>query len=153
MSLLSLQTFAPLLSNVIYEVITKVLANCIKLFLPNIISPNQTSFIAGQNATNNAIDLQEVVHSMNHMAGKKRFMVVKLDLAKAYEKMEWSFVHDSLERLRFPQHIIDVIHACMSTAAFRINWQGRTSQQFSSSRGLHQGDLCLCSFSLLLLSV
>lgn len=77
---------------------------------------------------------------MNHMAGKKRLMVVKLDLAKAYEKMEWSFVHDSLERLQFPQHIIDVIHACMSTATFRINWQGRTSQQFTSSRGLRQGD-------------
>lgn len=96
--------FRPIsLCNVIYKVVTKILANRIKPFLPYIISPNQYSFISGRSTIDNAIILQEVVHSMNHMTGKKRFMVVKLDLAKAYDKMEWSFIKDSLEILNFPQ--------------------------------------------------
>lgn len=88
-----LSDFCPIaLCNVVYKVITKVIANRIKRFIPYIISQNQASFIVGQNTTDNTIILQEVVHSMNLMAGKKRYMVVKLDLAKAYDKMEWSFI-------------------------------------------------------------
>lgn len=124
----------------IYKVITKVLSNCIKSFLPHIISQNQTSFVAGRNATDNSIILQEIVHSMGIMKGRKRFMVIKLDLAKEYDKMEWSFVKDCLEMLRFPTHIVDLIYACLSSVSMSINWQGRPSERFFPSRGLRQGD-------------
>lgn len=133
--------FRPIaLCNVIYKIVTKVLANRIKPILPSIISKNQTSFISGRNATDNAIILQEVVHSMQAMGGRKRFMVLKLDLAKAYDKMEWCFVKDSLERLSFPNHITELIHTCLSSSSFCINWQGRQSNQFYPTRGLRQGD-------------
>lgn len=90
--------FRPIaLCNVIYKIITKILANRIKQFLPDIITQNQTSFIAGRNATDNAIILQEVVHSMSIMTGRKRYMVIKLDLAKAYDKMEWSFIREFIK--------------------------------------------------------
>lgn len=95
--------FRPIsLCNVVYKIVTKILANRIKSFLPYVISPNQSSFISERSTIDNAIILQEVVHSMNLMSGKKRFMVVKLDLAKAYDKMEWSFIKDALECLHFP---------------------------------------------------
>lgn len=79
------------------------------------------------------------MHSMNHMARKKRFMVDKLDLAKAYDKMEWSFIKESLEILQFPHHISNLISECMSSSSFRINWQGRPSTS-SSRSSLRQGD-------------
>lgn len=133
--------FRPIaLCNVIYKIVTKVLANRIKILLPNIISPNQSSFISGRNTTDNCIILQEAVHSMNYMTGKQRFMIIKLDLVKAYDKMEWSFITESLELLHFPRHIVDLIRTCIATTSMSVNWQGRASQAFSPTRGLRQGD-------------
>lgn len=63
-----------------------------------------------------------------------------MDLANAYDKMEWSFIEESMELLHFPHHIINLICACMSTASFCISWYGCPSNSFRSSRGLHQGD-------------
>lgn len=95
--------FRPIaLCNVIYKIVTKILASRMKHFLPYIIGQNQTNFITGRNATDNPIILQEVVHSMNNMTGRKRYMVIKLDLAKAYDRMEWSFIRECLDLLRFP---------------------------------------------------
>lgn len=129
--------FRPIaLCNVIYKIVTKVLANRIQPILPSIISKNQSSFISGRNATNNAIILQEVAHSMHFMGGRKSFMVLKLDLAKAYDKMEWCFIKDSLDRLGFPSHISELIYACLSSSSFCINWQGHQSPKFFPSRGL-----------------
>lgn len=54
--------------------------------------------------------------------------------------MELNFIAESLELLKFPSHIIDLIKDCMASVSMSINWQGRASHQFSPSRGLHQGD-------------
>lgn len=109
-------------------------------FLPYIISQNQASFIAGRSTTDNAIVLQEIVHSVNQMVGRKRYMVIKLDFAKAYNKMEWNFIKEALDILHFPLHIMALIYAYMSSSSFSINWQGRASHRFFPSRGLRQGD-------------
>lgn len=87
--------FRPIaLCNVICKIVTKALVNRIKCLLPHIISPNQSSFISGRNTIDNCIILQETVHSMSYMSGKQRFMIIKLDLAKAYDNMEWCFILD-----------------------------------------------------------
>lgn len=133
--------FRPIaLCNVIYKIVTKVLSNHIKSFLPYIISQNQASFITGRSTTDNAIILSETIHSMNLMAGRKRYTVIKLDLAKAHNKMEWSFIKESLDILQFPPHITKLIYERMSSLAFSINWQSRSSQRFYPSRGLRRGD-------------
>lgn len=134
--------FRPIaLCNVIYKIVTKILASRMKHFLPYIIGQNQTSFITGRNATDNPIILQEVVHSMNNMTGRKRYMVIKLDLAKAYDRMEWSFIRECLDLLRFPPpHIAELIHACLSSVSMSINWHGCPSEKFFPTRGLRQGD-------------
>lgn len=77
---------------------------------------------------------------MNLMAGKKRFMVVNLDLAKAYDKMEWSFMREALEILHFPKQITELIFNCMSSSSLSINWQGRPTHSFYPFRGIRQGD-------------
>lgn len=128
------------LCNVIYKIVTKVIANRIKCLLPKVISPNQNSFIAGRSTLDNSIILQEVIHSMNAMTGKKGMMIIKLDLEKAYDRMKWDLVEQSLNLLAFPPNLIVVIRACMNTVNMSINWCGRPTQNFSPSRGLRQGD-------------
>lgn len=94
----------------------------------------------GKNSTDNSIVLQEAVHSMNSMGGKQRFMVIKLDLTKAYDKMEWHFIFEALELLSFPRTIIDLVQECLATSWMCVNWQGRASDEFAPERGLRQGD-------------
>lgn len=133
--------FRPIaLCNVIYKIVTKVIANRIKGILPKLISLNQSSFISGRSTFDNSIVLQEIVHSLSYMTGKKGYMVVKLDLQKAYDKMEWSFVLQSMELLGIPPNLISIIQSCLSTINMCINWYGRHSNNFSTSCGLRQGD-------------
>lgn len=47
---------------------------------------------SGASQVDNAIILQEVIHSMAHHNGSKGYMIIKLDLEKAYDRLEWSFI-------------------------------------------------------------
>ena len=86
----SITEFYPIsLSNVISQVVTKVLANRIKSILPNVISDTQSTFILDRLISNNTTMAFEVLHRMrNRRKGKTGHMAVKLDISKAYDRVE-----------------------------------------------------------------
>lgn len=137
----SIKDFRPIsLCNVIYKILTKVLTFRIKNFLPDIISPNQCSFVPGRISSDNIIIAQEVIHSMKNMKGKKGFMAIKVDLEKAYDRLRWDFVLSCLEELNFPHHIVSLIKACITSVNMQILWEGSATREFLPSRGIRQGD-------------
>jgi hypothetical protein len=86
--------------NVLYKLISKVLANRLKKVLPSIISPTQSAFIPGRLISDNILAAYETLHTMHsRMSGKKGFMVVKIDMSKAYDRMEWRFLEAIMGRL------------------------------------------------------
>lgn len=62
----------------------------------DLIAPPQTSFISGRQMVDNVIICQELLHSVKRKQGRRGEMVLKLDLAKAYDRLEWSFIQDML---------------------------------------------------------
>ena len=85
-------------------------------------------------------------------------MVAKIDLEKAYDRLEWPFIRFTLQFFNFPQQIIDLIMTCLETSSILVMCNGQTSKPFNPSRGVHQGDplshylfiLCLNHLSLYL---
>lgn len=67
-------------------------------------------------------------------------MILKFDLEKAYDRLEWSFVMSTLICLGIPEELREIIHLCISSGSMRINWNENVSDSFNSSRGLGQGD-------------
>ncbi|XP_060970043.1 uncharacterized protein LOC115713657 [Cannabis sativa] len=90
------------LCNVAYKVVSKVLANRLKIVLPNVISENQSAFISGRLISDNIMVAFEVMHYLKRKRKEKTgFMALKLDLSKAYDRIEWGFLKAMMLRMGF----------------------------------------------------
>lgn len=69
-----------------------MLVDKIKGILPSLISPNQNGFVPGRHITDNIVIAEEMNHSMRHMKSKIGYMDTKVDLEKAYDKLNWKFI-------------------------------------------------------------
>ncbi|XP_026410488.1 uncharacterized protein LOC113305688 [Papaver somniferum] len=85
-------------------------------------------------------------------------MAVKLDMSKAFDRIEWGFLIATLRRLGFHNDWCDMIYECVSTISATIILNGRPGEVFYPTRGLRKGDplspyffiICMESFSRLL---
>jgi hypothetical protein len=80
------------LCNVIYKLIAKCLANRLKSHLPDYVHPSQQAFIEGRRISNNIIVAQEITHSFTLSTWKNSAFMLKIDLAKAFDRLEWNFI-------------------------------------------------------------
>lgn len=82
--------FRPInLYNVLYKVITKVLANRLKKVLSFIISKNQSAFSPRKLLSDNVMVAYEMLHSMrSRQKGKTESMAIKFDMSKVYDHTE-----------------------------------------------------------------
>ena len=95
--------FRPIsLSNVLYRIFSKVLANKLKIIMPHLISEQQSSFMFDRLISDNILVAFETLHYMrNHNKGNSGFMALKLDMSKAYDRVEWSFMEKVLVKMGF----------------------------------------------------
>lgn len=85
------------LCNISYKIITKVMVSRLKEVSKKLVGPNQRSFVPGRQIVDNIIVFQEVLNSMRTRKAKVGWMIMKIDLEKAYDKLDWNFIRDSLE--------------------------------------------------------
>lgn len=88
----------------------------------------------------NAILAQEVVHFMENLRAKNGSLAMKIDLEKAYDKLEWDFLEDTLRDFNFPTVIINLVMCCVRSSSVSILWNGERLPSCKTDRGLRQGD-------------
>jgi hypothetical protein len=133
--------FRPIsLTNFNYKIISKILSNHLKPLLHKIISPTQSAFLKDCSIHDNTTLAHEIFHSMKQKKGNGGLMVVKLDIEKAFDSMEWEFLSKILSLLGFNSRWIQWISQCITTSSFSILLDGAPYGKFFPSRGFRQGD-------------
>lgn len=127
------------LCNVAYKIIAKSLAERIKIHLPHLIHHAQHAFVKGRHITTNIIITQEIAHSFNLCSWKQKGFMLKLDLAKAFDRIEWSFIIQAMHTQGFSEHFISLVRACMESASFSVLVNGQPYGRFQAQRGIRQG--------------
>ena len=72
--------------------------------------------------------------------GKSGYMALKLDMSKAYDRVEWIFLDKILLKLGFQNSWVSLIMECISTVTYSILVNGEPQGMITSTRGLRQGD-------------
>ncbi|XP_061347977.1 uncharacterized protein LOC133293425 [Gastrolobium bilobum] len=131
------------LCNVVLKAITKIMANRLKPRLGNLIMPNQCGFIKGRHNSNNIIIAQEVMHSMKMNKGKVGWMIVKVDLEKAYNRINWVFLRNTLDEVGLHQQTIELIMEDFSYVSMSVLWEGAKTEEFTPTRGIRLAHMIL----------
>ena len=126
------------LCNVIYKIITKVIANHLKPILPLIISSEQVGFVEGRQILDDIILVHETIHSLK--ATRTPGMLLKLDLSKSYDKLNWQFLSGILKAFGFAEDWTNWIMNMVSSSFFSILVNGSPSNPFNATRRIRQGD-------------
>ena len=124
------------LCNTIYKVVTKIIVARIRPLLSNLISPVQAAFVLGRRGVDNTIIVQELIHTMGKTKGKRGYMALKIDLEKAYDKLEWSFIKDMLIQFNLQRKLIDLIMSCISSVSTSLLFNGGALEPFLPARGI-----------------
>ena len=137
----TLSNYRPIsLCNTVYKIVTKIIVARLRPHLDKLISPLQTAFVRGRKGIDNAIIMQEVIHTISKKKGRVGYMALKIDLEKTYDKFEWSFIRDMLIRANLPTDLIDVIMSCISMVSTSILFNGEALDPLYPSSGIRQGD-------------
>ena len=92
--------------------------------MDKLVSPLQSTCVLGRKGLNNMIIVQELIHTMSLKKGNPGNMAIKIDLEKAYDRLEWHFICDILILYNLPMDTSNLIISCVSRSSIYILFNG-----------------------------
>ncbi len=141
--------FRPIsLCNVLHKIAFKVLVNRMKTILPQEISDSQSAFVPGRMISDNIIIAFETIHYLKNLRnGKNAQMAVKLDMSKAYDRVEWDYLQAIMLKLGFHENWVRLIMVCVRTPTYAVMVNGEPKGYVKPQRGCHNPIFTLGIFS------
>lgn len=102
--------------NVIYKIISKLLASRLKLILQKCISEEHSAFIQNKQIVDNIILASECFKKINGKVGKSKWCALKIDMATAFDRIEWGYLLEVLNCHGFSPLWCSLIYKCISTS-------------------------------------
>ncbi|XP_021752499.1 uncharacterized protein LOC110718005 [Chenopodium quinoa] len=108
------------------------------------VTENQSAFVPKRLITDNALIALELFHTMKKKSkGRRGMIAMKLDMSKAYDRVEWEFLRRLLTKLGFAGAWVDTIMTFVSTVRYSFLINGAPSDLLFPTRGLRQDDSLL----------
>ncbi|KAL9674589.1 hypothetical protein QQ045_030861 [Rhodiola kirilowii] len=126
------------LVNSSYKILSKCLAKRLSSVLPQIVSPNQSAFIAERNILDGIMIVNELIHAVKRE--KRVALVIKLDFRKAYDSVSWEYLRSVQSSMGFGTRWMNWIEESYSSVELAILINGSPTKGISMGRGLRQGD-------------
>jgi hypothetical protein len=134
-----IQQYNPIcLLNVSFKIFIKVATNRVTQIAQKVISPSQTAFLPGRNIMEGVIILHETIHEMHRK--KHNNLILKIDFEKAYDKIKWSFVQQTLRIKGFSPKWCKWVASFMEGGHVGIKINDQVRQNFETKYGVRQGD-------------
>ena len=139
---ISVSNYCPIsLCNVLYKIFSKVLANHLKKNLTKHYFRATKCFYKNCLISDNILVAFETLHSMNvHKSTKLGYMVVKLDMSKAYDRVEWIFLERVMRKLGFNERWINLMMVCVKTIPYSVLVNGEPKGLIRPTWGIRQDD-------------
>ncbi|XP_073046024.1 uncharacterized protein [Primulina eburnea] len=126
---------------VCYKIVSRSLTNRLMPFLFKIIEDSQSAFIPGRLITDNIIVGFEVLHWLRcRKTGHKRYGALKLDMSKAYDRVEWDFLQQMMIRLGFEHNWVERIMNCVKYVSYYFRINQEVAGPIKPTSRLRQGD-------------
>ncbi|CAL1410408.1 unnamed protein product [Linum trigynum] len=123
-----------------YKIISKILASRMKKWLPGLVSEMKAAFTRGGMIQDNIIILHEILHQFKNHRNGDWDMMIKLDMCKAYDLVDWECLDTILEAYGFLEKWRGWVNACIRTIKFSILLNGSPTESFFPTRGIRQDD-------------
>ena len=121
-----------------FKIFTKVATIHINSVADHIISPTQTAFMRGRNILEGVVILHETIHELHRK--NQGGVIFKIYFEKAYDKVNWNFLLQSLRMKGFSSKWIEWIKSFISGGSVAININDEVGPYFQTKKGVRQGD-------------
>ncbi|XP_062112816.1 uncharacterized protein LOC133823971 [Humulus lupulus] len=125
--------------NTLYKCISKMLCNRLTSILPKLVNQNQGAFVKNRSLAHNVLILQDLLKGYNRKRSSPRCLM-KIDLSKAYDSIDWEFLENLLNAYKFPGRFIKWILICLRGSSYCILMNGQLHGSFKGGKGLRQCD-------------
>ncbi|XP_023892304.2 uncharacterized protein LOC112004307 [Quercus suber] len=138
--------FRPIsLCNVIFKIVSKVLADKLKKILGMIISECQSAFVLERVITDNILISFETLHYMTTKRwGTSTHMALKLDMSKAYDRVEWDYLKALMLKMGFHPWWVNLVMAGISLVSYSVIVNGKASDSPNHLEGLDRASIEEC---------
>lgn len=125
------------LCSILYKLVAKVLENRLQSVIGKCIDSAQYAFVPKRLITDNMFVAYELLHGFRQRrTRKKRAMALKLDMSKAYDKIEWPFLEVMLHKKGFMKEWVDLLIRYISSTSYLVVVNGHRGQTANCTRGL-----------------